>query len=203
VVPPTQTPQASASPSAPPSPTPSRTLTDEAAIAAAQGWLTKANLLPANADGGRVTRPTPEQVVVTLHPQIPGPQIASDPMIEVTLGVDGSVRNVYHRWPTNISPRETALRNVNEAWAEVAAGNGYLEVDQTVPTNIPAGTVFHGAANVTAVSIGWSTAAEGADGLNYLVPVYVFEGTVTLSNPPEGQPNAVPFRVFIPAAATP
>jgi hypothetical protein len=35
------------------------------------------------------------------------------------------------------------------------------------------------------------------------VPVYVFEGTVTISNPPTGQPNAVPFRVFISAAAKP
>jgi len=186
-----------------PSATAVRKLSDEAALAAAKGWLTKTSLLQANADAGRVTRPTPEQVIVTFHPQLPGSLTVGDPMIRVTLGVDGVVREVYQRWPTAATPRPTTLRDVNNAIAEVMAGGGYLEVDQTVPSDTPSGTVFKGTAEIKTVSIGWSTAQTAADGTNYLVPVYVFEGVATLTNPPTGQPNAVPFRLYVPAALRP
>lgn len=181
-------------------PTPTTQLSDQAAIAAAREWLSKAGLMSANADPGLVTRPTPGQIVVTFHPQTPGSLIPQDPMIQVKLAADGTVREVYHRWPTKLEPREVALRDVNVAWSEVVAGGGYLEVFQTVPADLPANTVFTGNAVVTKVSIGWAPGTTGTT--NYLVPLYVFEGTVTLTNPPAGQPAAVPFRVYI-AATTP
>ena len=155
--------------------------------------------MSANADAGWVTRPTPEQIVVTFHPQTPGSLIPQDPMIQIKLSADGTVREAYHRWPTKLEPQEAALRDVNVAWSEVVAGGGYLEVQQTVPADLPANTVFNGNAVVSKVSIGWAPGTNGTT--NYLVPLYVFEGTVTLANPPAGQPAAVPFRVYIAATA--
>jgi hypothetical protein len=150
------------------SPTPTTSqLTDPAAIAAAREWLTDAGIMPANADAGRVTRPTTGQVWVTFHPQPPGNLIPQDPMIQVKLGLDGAVREVYHRWPTNLVPREVTVRELSAAWSEVAAGGGYLEVDQTIPQDLPANTVFTGNAVVARVAIGW---APGTDGkTNYLL----------------------------------
>ena len=59
-------------------------------------------------------------------------------MIQVKLGLDGTVREVYHRWPTNLVPREAATRDLAAAWSDVVAGGGYLEVDQTIPQDLPA-----------------------------------------------------------------
>lgn len=186
-------------PAATPTATPK--LADPEALAAAKAWLTKAGIMPADADAGKVTRPTPEQVVVTYHPKTPGTLIPQDPMIQVKLALDGTVREVYHRWPTNLAPREAATRELSAAWSEVVTGGGYLKVDQTIPPNLPANTIFKGNAVVAQVAIGW---APGTDGkTNYLIPLYVFEGSVTLTNPPVGQPATVPFRVFIAATVAP
>jgi hypothetical protein len=119
-------------------------------------------------------------------------------MVRVVLGGDGTMKSFYERWPTTLNARPTLLRDPNIAWAEIVAGRGYLEVDQTIPSALPANTVFRGAATVTKVSLGWAPGTTGTT--NYLVPLYVFEGTVTLINPPTGQPATVPFRVYIGAA---
>jgi len=178
-------------------PTPVR-LTDEAAIAAAKKAMTAYGLLPTGIDTGRVTRPTAEQVVVTFHPVQPGSLIPQDPMVRVVLAQDGTMKSFYERWPTALTAQPTLLRDPNIAWAEIATGGGYLEVDQTIPSDLPANTIFRGAATVTKVSLGWAPGATGTT--NYLVPLYVFEGTVTLINPPTGQPATVPSRVYVGAA---
>ena len=175
-------------------PTPTK-LTDEAAIAAAKKTLTDYGLLPTGIDAGRVTRPTPDQVVVTFHPVSPGSLIPQDPMVRVVLSQGGTLKSFYERWPTALDARPTPLRDPSSAWAEVTNGGGYLEVDQTIPADLPANTVFRGAATVTRVGLGWAPATTGT--ANYLVPLYVFEGTVTLTNPPTGQPATVPFRVYV------
>ncbi len=175
-------------------PTPAK-LTDEAAIAAAKKTMTAYGLLPTGIDAGRVTRPTPDQVLVTFHPASPGSLVPQDPMVRVVLGQDGTVKSFYSRWPTALTAQPALLRDPNIAWAAIAAGSGYLEVDQTIPNDLPANTVFRGAATVTKVSLGWAPGATGTT--NYLIPLYVFEGTVTLINPPTGQPATVPFRVYI------
>lgn len=172
-------------------------LSDEAALAAAKKILTGYGLLPADADAGRVTRPLADQVVVTFHPAQPGSLIPQDPMARVTLAADGALRGFYERWPTNLTARPALLRDPQIAWAEATNGGGYLEVDQTIPSDLPANTVFHGAATVTKVGIGWAPGTTGT--ATYLVPLYVFEGTVTLTNPPTGQPKTVPFRIYIAA----
>lgn len=186
----TGTPAPSGTPTAP-------KLTDEAAIAAAKKVLTAYGLLPTGIDAGRVTRPTADQVVVTFHPAQPGSLIPQDPMVRVVLAPDGTMKSFYERWPTALTAQPTLLRDPNVAWAEIATGGGYLEVDQTIPSDLPANTIFRGAATVTKVSLGWAPGATGTT--NYLVPLYVFEGTVTLINPPTGQPATIPFRVYVSA----
>jgi hypothetical protein len=194
--------EASATPSTSPAPggtpTPAK-LTDEAAIAAAKKIMTGYGLLPSGIDAGRVTRPTVDQVLVTFHPASPGSLIPQDPMVRVVLAPDGTLKSFYERWPTALTTRPTPLRDPNVAWAEVTTGGGYLEVDQTIPADLPANTVFRGTATVTKASLGWAPGTTGTT--NYLVPLYVFEGTVTLTNPPTGQPATVPFRVYV--GATP
>jgi hypothetical protein len=198
---PSGTPARPAGSPAPASPTAASKLGDPEALAAAKAWLTKTGIMPADADAGKVTRPTTDQVVVTYHPKTPGTLIPQDPMIQVKLGLDGTVREVYHRWPTNLVPREAATRDLAAAWNDVVTGGGYLEVDQTIPQDLPANTIFKGNAVVARVAIGW---APGTDGkTNYLIPLYVFEGSVTLTNPPGGQPATVPFRVYVPATVAP
>ena len=186
--------RSTATPAPSATPAPAR-LTDEAAIAAAKKTMTAYGLLPTGIDAGRVTRPTPDQVLVTFHPASPGSLVPQDPMVRVVLGQDGTMKSFYSRWPTALTAQPTLLRDPTIAWAAIAAGSGYLEVDQTIPNDLPANTVFRGAATVTKVGLGWAPGATGTT--NYLIPLYVFEGTVTLINPPAGQPATVPFRVYI------
>jgi hypothetical protein len=151
-----------------------------------------------------VTRPTSEQVVVTFHPTQgfqPTQQeisILGEPGITVKLGANGAVREVFYRWFKNPDPRQVPLRGAAAAWAEAQAGKGYLEVDQTVPATLPANTVYRGAATVTKVSIGLRNATD-ASGTVYLVPIYIFEGTVALENPAPGQTGPFTFRLYIQA----
>jgi hypothetical protein len=197
---PTAGPSPSAAPSADPSPSPSPSaapVTDAEALEIARNWLARAQLLPEGTDGGRVTRPTTGQILVTFHPSEMGPLLLGDPAVTVQLGTDGSVRSVNHRWPEEIQKSAVQLRGAQAAWADALAGKGYLEVDQTIPANLPPNTVFTGAATVTGVSVSWRLAT--ADGTHYLVPLYVFEGTVALQNPAPGQDKPLPFRLYVQA----
>lgn len=172
-------------------------ITDDAALAVAKAWLEEKGLeVPENARDGRVTRPVAGQVAVAFYPREPGGPILGDPAIVVTLdAATGAVRELRYLWPSGITqPTLIRLRPVTDAWAEVQAGKGYVEVDAPVAANTPPGTVFKGAAQATQARAGW-TLATADDGTSYLLPVYVFEGEVTL----EGQSGPVPFRVYIPA----
>jgi hypothetical protein len=144
-----------------------------------------------------VTRPNTGQILVTFHPSEMGALLLGDPAVTVQLSVDGSVRQVDHRWPEEIQKSTAQLRGAQAAWADALAGKGYLEVDQTVPATLPPNTVYKGAATVTSVSVSWRLAT--ANGTNYLVPLYVFEGTVILQNPAPGQDKPLPFRVYVQA----
>lgn len=178
-------------------------LGDEAALAAAKEWLNRGRtsagpLLPANADGGRVTRPVAGQTVVTFRPQVPGPLILGDPAIVVTLGPDGVVRELHHHWPAGLAPRITRLRGADAAWADAQAGEGWVEVDWTLPSTTSPDAVFTGAATVTEVTLGWTLAGTENDTV-YLVPLHVFSGTVKL----DAAPQPVPFRLYVPATGGP
>ena len=173
-------------------------MTDAEAITKAGDWLVKAGLWPGGVADGKVTRPTSEQIVVTFHPTQPETTLLGNPSIVVKLGTNGAVREVFYRWFKNPDPRQTPLRGAAAAWAEAQAGKGYLEVDQTVPATLPANTVYRGAATVTKVSVGHHN-ATAANGIVYLVPIYIFEGTVRLENPAPGQTGPFAFRLYIQA----
>ncbi len=181
-------------------PTATPQIKDEAAIKQATDWLKQTGLLPDGIDAGRVTRPTTAQIVVTFHPLQPGALVLGEPAITVALGSDGAVREVNYRWPNSLNPRAAQLRSATLAWADVVAGKGYLEVEQTIPATLPPNTVFKGTATVTKASIGWRLAT--ANGTNYLVPIYVFEGMVVLDNPVATPGVAVPFRTYVQAILT-
>jgi hypothetical protein len=68
-----------------------------------------------------------------------------------------------------------------------------------VPTDSK--TAFTGTATITNVSVGWGFASETVGGVttNYLLPVFVFEGKVTLDNPAPGQDKTQNFRVYVQA----
>jgi hypothetical protein len=193
--PPTVTPNHPAPTGTPGAPLP---LSDDAALAAARQWLSTSALLPPNADGGHVTRPTADEIIVTYRPKSPGALILGDPAVVVTLDPKGNVRTATYRWPEQVAQRPVRLRPASDAWADAQAGKGYLQVDQTIPANLPSGTVYKGAATVTNVDIGWTTVTN--DSGTYLVPVYVFSGTVALDGQPQGTPP-VPFRIYVPAVA--
>lgn len=178
-----------------PTGTPASTGADDAARSSAKTWLTTHGLFPANADAGEVWRPVPDQTVVIFHPLEPRGSILGDPQVLVVIDPAGNIRMAQYRWPVSTTSALSQLRTPQEAWADLQAGKGYVQVNWTVPADTAPGTTFTGAANVTKVSIGWTNAVNAA-GQTYLVPLYVFEGTTTIS----GSGATVPFRAF--AAAT-
>ncbi|MDP9374759.1 MAG: hypothetical protein M3Q65_20385 [Chloroflexota bacterium] len=198
------TPTGTPSPTATPTPTPTATpwpgLCKEQAVGAATDWLRRHNLLPSDVDTGRVTCPIPGETVVTFHPSQPNGytlgHIPGDPAIVVTFGQDGVARELRHRWPESVLPlpQPARLRPAGAAWADARAGAGYVEIDWAAPAGAPSETVF--TATAKRVSIGWATGTAD-DGTVYLVPVYVFEGTVTL----DGGARPAPFRHYVPALA--
>lgn len=200
---PTATPTTGAAPpSAPPTSSPAPTGTpvspaaDDAARATAKAWLTTHGLFPANADTGEVWRPAPDQTVVIFHPLEPRGAALGDPQVLVVIDPAGAIRMAQYRWPASTTPTLSRLRTPQQAWADLQAGKGYAQVNWTVPADTAPGTTFTGAANVTKVSIGWTSAVNAA-GQTYLIPLYVFEGTTTIA----GTGMTVPFRAFAVATA--
>lgn len=191
--PPPQAPGAATATATPP---PNVQLTDDMARDAARRWLEPRGLWPGNAGEGRVTRPMSGQTVVTFSPTDPPGEFPDDPQITILFDETATVRDLRYRWPNEIQPRPVPLRSANEAWADAQAGNGYTELDIVVPPRAAPGSAFGGSATVTSVSIGWAVGASG-DGVTYLIPVYVFEGTAIL----DGSSREVTFRTFVPAMA--
>lgn len=200
---PTGTPTAGATPSPAtptgspgPTGTPVSPAADDAARATAKAWLTTHGLFPANADAGEVWRPVADQTVVIFHPLEPRGATLGDPQVLVVIDPAGNIRMAQYRWPASTTPTLSALRSPEQAWADLQAGKGYAQVNWTIPANTAPGTTFTGAANVTKVSIGW-TSAVNATGQTYLLPLYVFDGTTTIA----GSGATVPFRAFAVATA--
>lgn len=175
--------------------TPANGMSDDAARAAAKQWLSARGLFPANADSGEVWRPVFDQTVVIFHPLEPQGRVLGDPQVLIVFDPAGNVRMAQYHWPATSAPLLSRLRSSQEAWADLLAGKSFTQVNWTIPAGTAPGTTFSGAATVTKVSIGWSSAVDAA-GQTYLMPVYAFEGTTTLKE----TGATVPFRVY--AAAT-
>jgi hypothetical protein len=168
---------------------------DEEAVAFAREWLRQTGLLPADAGDGRVLErvDNPARVLVSIEPVRPDQLISQYPSITVNLGPDGIVLEAAFRWSDLSAEEVYALRPVGEAWTDVAEQRAALQPE--IPGDAAeAGSTVAGNATYDSVAIAYTT--SGVPGqTQYLQPVYVFTGTVTL----EGSEESYNISAYVPA----
>lgn len=170
---------------------------DDAAIGFAREWLRTAGLLPNNVDDGKIVSRSEEtnRVIVQFIPLEPENMIAAYPSAVVTIGPGGDIIEASVRWPEIDRYDIYQLRDPKDAWAEVASGEAYLEVE--LPDGIADDEgVVSGKATYTSVEIGYTTAGLPG-GAQYLQPVYIFVGRFT----PEGSDSSYRIRAYVSAVA--
>lgn len=170
---------------------------DEAAIGFAREWLRTAGLLPNNVDDGNVVSRSEEtnRVIVQFIPLEPENMIAAYPSAVVTIGPGGEIIEASVRWPEIDRYDIYQLRDPKDAWAEVASGEAYLDVD--LPDGVADDKgVVSGKAVYTSIEIGYTTAGLPG-GAQYLQPVYIFVGRFT----PEGDDSSYRIRAYVSAVA--
>lgn len=171
--------------------------TDEDAITLAREWLEQNELLPADAGDGRVVSRAESsgRMVVLFTPEEPAGLIAAVPSVSVSLGSGGSILEASSRWAEIERGDLYQLRPLDEVWQQVEQGQAYLETDLS-ETNIPQGTEIEGAVEYTAVELAYTTAG-GPSAQQYLEPVFVFVGELTL----EGESKQYPVKAYVAALA--
>lgn len=154
--------------------------TDEDAIEAAREWLRQSGLSPADLGEGRVVTRSdnPGRVVITFNPLEPPMLLAAYPSITVTLGPESNVLEASFRWAIIRRSDLYQLRDPERAWDDVAAGQSYLEVEFG-PDGPAQGSTIEGDATYERVDVAY-TSAGPPGGQQYLLPVYVFTGRLTL-----------------------
>ncbi len=154
-------------------------------------------LLPNNVDNGTVVSRSEEtqRVIVQFIPLEPENLIAAYPSAVVTIGPGGDIIEASVRWPEIDRYDIYQLRDPKDAWAEVASGEAYLEVE--LPDGVADDEgVVSGKATYTSVEIGYTTAGLPG-GAQYLQPVYIFVGRFT----PEGSDSSYRIRAYVSAVA--
>ena len=170
---------------------------DDEAIDLAREWLERSDLLPEDVGDGRVVSRAESsgRMVVLFTPAEPAGLIAAFPSVSVSLGTDGTILEASSRWAEIERGDLYQLRPVDEVWAQVEQGQAYLETDLT-ETNIPQGTEIEGAVEYTGIELAYTTAG-GPSAQQYLEPVFVFVGELTL----EGDSKQYPVRAYAAALA--
>ena len=170
---------------------------DEEAIDLARDWLSETELLPDNAGEGRVVSRAEDsgRLVVLFAPDEPEGLIAAYPSVSVSIGADGAILEASSRWAEIERGDTYQLREIDEVWEQVERGQAYLETDLSA-TNIPQGTEIEGAVEYSAIEIAYTTAG-GPTAQQYLEPVFVFAGELTL----EGESESYPIKAYAPALA--
>lgn len=170
---------------------------DETAIGFAREWLRTAGLLPNNVDDGTVVNRSDEtqRVIVQFIPLEPSNLVAAYPSAVVTIGPGGEVIEASVRWPVIDRYDIYQLRDPKDAWAEVASGEAFLDVQ------LPEGVaddqgVVKGRATYSSIEIGYTTAGLPG-GEQYLQPVYIFVGRFV----PEGSDSSYRIRAYVSAVA--
>lgn len=170
---------------------------DDTAIGFAREWLRTAGLLPNNVDDGTVVNRSEEtqRVIVQFIPLEPANLIAAYPSAVVTIGPGGEVIEASVRWPVIDRYDIYQLRDPRDAWAEVASGEAFLDVQ------LPDGVadekgVVKGRSVYSSIEIGYTTAGLPG-GEQYLQPVYIFVGRFI----PEGSDSSYRIRAFVSAVA--
>lgn len=170
---------------------------DDEAIELARDWLRSTGLAPADLGEGTVAGRAEEvgRVTVAFSPLEPTPILAAYPSITVVLGPDGVVLEASLRWAEIAVADRYLLRPAEDAWRQVEAGQAYIEVDYG--GNEPkGGTTVAGEAMYTEISIAYTTGGLPTE-TQYLLPVYVFAGELTVEDG-----GTFPIRAYVPAIAT-
>ncbi len=167
---------------------------NDALVQTARGWLIQQNLLGATIGGGTVVNRDESQNIaqVQFKPVEPDQLLSAIPSANVTLNGSGAVTEAYIRWPATM-PRSTyGLRSAADLWNDAAKGVGYIEVDDA---QLPSGSgPLPGDATITSASLAYTTAGA-PETKQYLVPLVVFEGQVTVS----GADAPIPIKIYVPA----
>jgi hypothetical protein len=168
---------------------------DEEAVAFAREWLRQSQLLPADAgDGTVVSRvDNPPRIMVSITPLRPENLLSAYPAITVMMGPGASILEASFRWSDLSTADLYSLQPVETAWTEVAEKRSYLQAEVPGDAAEP-GSTLTGQAVYTEVSISYTTSGVPGE-TQYLQPVYVFTGQVTI----DGATSPYPITAYVPA----
>lgn len=167
---------------------------NDALVQTARGWLIQQNLLGAAiGPGSVVSRDEHTNIAqVLVKPVEPSQLLSALPSANVTLDGAGHVLEAYVRWPASMPRSSYGLRSAADLWADATKGLGYIEIDDTA---LPPGTgSLSGEATITSSSLAYTTAGA-PETKQYLVPLVVFEGQVTVA----GASAPIPIKIYVPA----
>lgn len=172
---------------------------DDDSVDFARDWLRSVGLAPADLGDGMVTSRTEAvgRVSVSFSPTEPTEILVDYPTINVVIGPDGVVLEAGVRWADIAVTERYLLRPAEDAWREVESGDSYIEAEFN-GAELAVGSEVSGEATYTGVSIAYTTAGA-VDGDRFLVPVYVFTGTVEATSGAEGSSE---IRAYVPAIVT-
>ncbi|CAA9561641.1 MAG: hypothetical protein AVDCRST_MAG49-2483 [uncultured Thermomicrobiales bacterium] len=155
---------------------------DDAAIEQASAWLRDVGLAPADIGDGTVVQRSAEtrRAVVAFAPVSPTPILAGYPSITVSVDPAGTVLDASYRWATIQQADVYQLRPAEEAWSQVGNGQAYIEAD-LAEADLEPGAEVVGSVVYETIGLAYTTAGPPG-GEQYLSPVYVFSGDLTLSD---------------------
>jgi len=170
---------------------------DEQAEATARDWLNRARLSPRDLGDARVvSRPeNADRIILLFGPSEPKNVLASFPSITVSIGGGNQVVEVSSRWATIHRTDLFELRDVQKAWSEVQAGEAYIETDLG-KDGPPQGSTIKGSVKYDSIQIAYTSAGPPGE-TQYLLPLYVFGGRLTLA----GRDGSVPLKAYVVALA--
>lgn len=162
-------------------------------IASAQAFLVKLGIAP-EAVRVRQVRPgdqySPAFVIFAAadYPE----QISISPYVGVAVGADGQTYGASFVWPSSLqSSLDYPTRSLEQAWADVQAGQGKLVIDYTQLNGPVTGEQLLGSGTVTSSSVGY-VLTYGEDNQMVMQPVAAFHGQASFA---DGQ--QAPFTVYV------
>jgi hypothetical protein len=161
---------------------------DRTAISSARNWLGAHSLMPPDAGPADVQRQA-TMLDVIFHPKALPDVLSTAPGVRMRMGPGGAVIEVERAWPTALQPGAYNLISLDEAWQQ-APTRGIVEVRAPVGVAPPPNAT----AIINTVSLAYTLATD-ANGTDYLQPVYLFSGSVPLSN----QSGTADVRLAVPA----
>ncbi len=170
---------------------------DAAAIEIAREWLRTSTLIQPDLGEGKVVSRDDGagRIVIVFTPVEPSKLLSAYPSITVSVGRGGAVLEVASRWASIQRSDQYLLRPAEDAWRQVESGQGYVEVGLE-GSGIQQGSVVSGLVTYTTIDLAYTTAGPPGSG-QFLVPIFVFTGTVT----PEGTNQSYPISTYVPALA--